>query len=1079
MFPRMPIQQLTSDTHTDIHHLLHTHTHPLRIAFFAIDHFSISLSLSLSIAIDRSSTPAGLEARGVQRPAGAAGTDDGMATTAAEAKAAGAGGSGPRRAAGSSTGSGGSSGFLASASRDQLVKHLTEAAKKLKSFERANKELTERLKQHQLREEEEAQRRAKQQQEDEERRALSRQSSAEEDEEEHARQAGLLNDKLRMEVEEKERWEALATELKANVSELESALSHQAAQLEGEQEERDALRARREEDARSRLEYEAMIRKEMEVLKEDLAKYRAQATAPSVDGGNDGGDGGTNDNDNGATEAALHELHEENTMLKKSLQEAAREVVAKQAEMAASISGMEKMYEQRVNDAESKLVGARDEVATSVRRADEAEAALSALREKFDAVIQENEASAADLRAQIENMKRVQEQTQAEISAVRDATDAAEKELELRATSDAAAAAATAEAEAAKQRADAESSIVSALRAEKDELSEILEETKRSFAENATRKEAEHETALREKTSETERLQAEVHALRSAAEVHESTVKTLEDNALEFDRKVRELTDGMTKASSELSDVRAQSQSLMSELDESRSNASKREEELAGQLKSSQEETASLRSALEARNDGEAAEARTRQDELLEEIESLKDAKLRVEDALRDTTASKDSEVSRLTTTIAELEAESERRAKEVETEKERVKAGIVELKKRLDKSERQRQRESANAKGNASAVAERDTAVAELEQSRAELKELIEARDIALKNYEDYRVRAHALLKQKDEELADANAGRGLKEEFVAMETKLNAALDDKASVSRELESVRVERDAQIFELQGSIDELQVRCRDAHNQVDVLKTTSQASVSESQRKLLVQQAESEQRIARLVEEKDAQIEGMEKEKQGILSELKTVKELCRNAEGELSSFREMANAMLEAKDRELAKLFEKHRVDLEARSARQEYREQQQARAVAASSVPLPSSASNGTTVVVDDDGMSEPGASWCGEDTVKELEMRRVETEERLVDAHRKLDSMAMDMRELKTERELLMDQNKLLKSEMRKASDLDLAYLKNIIVRLLETNEKGALLPVLGKLLKLSDEEMKRCKGGEYTLSSLFGY
>ena len=84
-----------------------------------------------------------------------------------------------------------------------------------------------------------------------------------------------------------------------------------------------------------------------------------------------------------------------------------------------------------------------------------------------------------------------------------------------------------------------------------------------------------------------------------------------------------------------------------------------------------------------------------------------------------------------------------------------------------------------------------------------------------------------------------------------------------------------------------------------------------------------------------------------------------------------------------------------------------------------------------------------------------------------------------MAMDMRELKMERELLMDQNTLLKSEMRKASDLDLAYLKNIIVRLLETNEKGALLPVLGKLLKLSDEEMKRCKGGEYTLSSLFGY
>ena len=105
-----------------------------------------------------------------------------------------------------SSSGGGGGGFLANASRDQLVKHLTEAAKKLKAFERANKQLSEQVKK---------QKDLLQRQEDAEKEtATQKDADTEEDEHSVTPQAVMLKDKLRMEVEERERWEQMAMQLK-------------------------------------------------------------------------------------------------------------------------------------------------------------------------------------------------------------------------------------------------------------------------------------------------------------------------------------------------------------------------------------------------------------------------------------------------------------------------------------------------------------------------------------------------------------------------------------------------------------------------------------------------------------------------------------------------------------------------------------------------------------------------------------------------------------------------------------------------------------------------------------------------
>ena len=104
-------------------------------------------------------------------------------------------------------GTGSSGGFLANATREQLVKHLTEAAKKLKAFEKTNKQLNEQLDKQ------------KKVQEDVALLKQKKENGRENEEEIHEEvkiQSDLLKEKLRMEVEEKENWAKMAKQLKVN-----------------------------------------------------------------------------------------------------------------------------------------------------------------------------------------------------------------------------------------------------------------------------------------------------------------------------------------------------------------------------------------------------------------------------------------------------------------------------------------------------------------------------------------------------------------------------------------------------------------------------------------------------------------------------------------------------------------------------------------------------------------------------------------------------------------------------------------------------------------------------------------------
>jgi len=89
-------------------------------------------------------------------------------------------------------------------------------------------------------------------------------------------------------------------------------------------------------------------------------------------------------------------------------------------------------------------------------------------------------------------------------------------------------------------------------------------------------------------------------------------------------------------------------------------------------------------------------------------------------------------------------------------------------------------------------------------------------------------------------------------------------------------------------------------------------------------------------------------------------------------------------------------------------------------------------------------------------------------------------KLEHMAELLNEAEVQVQRMMDQEKILKEEIRKIDrsekrkDLNIEYLKNIVLKFYESDEKEPLIPVMASVLHLSPEEIQRLKKALPTLS-----
>lgn len=316
---------------------------------------------------------------------------------------------------------------------------------------------------------------------------------------------------------------------------------------------------------------------------------------------------------------------------------------------------------------------------------------------------------------------------------------------------------------------------------------------------------------------------------------------------------------------------------------------------------------------------------------------------------------------------------------------------------------------------------------------------------------FASYKVRAHALLQRKDAELEAAKNNELLRDQEEALK-----------EAEKEISSASAERDKALQDLKNALDdhEKEISTRDlalskAEQQIKNMEKnlnsllSSHASEKDTWEKNQ-QNLEEAWRLryeALKAQNQLASSENPQKEMEGLKLHYKKLKE-------EHDAFRDLADKMIEEKDTEISRLLNDNKNLHQSLSSK-----------------TLVNSIDNQNTVPQKQD---VPNLSTsAAEHQILILARQQAQREEELAQSQRHILVLQEEIEELERENRLHSQQEAMLKEEVRnmermqKRGGVDMTYLKNVILKLLETGEVGALLPVVAMLLQFSPEEMQKCQ------------
>ncbi|KAL6871505.1 hypothetical protein ACP4OV_014334 [Aristida adscensionis] len=316
---------------------------------------------------------------------------------------------------------------------------------------------------------------------------------------------------------------------------------------------------------------------------------------------------------------------------------------------------------------------------------------------------------------------------------------------------------------------------------------------------------------------------------------------------------------------------------------------------------------------------------------------------------------------------------------------------------------------------------------------------------------YSAYKVRAHALLQKKDAELNAAKNSDMIKEHEEAIkeaEKEVTAALEERDKAIQELRIAQSRYGDEIAARDLALAEAKKKLKDVMKKLDSV-TSNFLAEKESWDKNL---ARAEENMRLKCEALKARSNGhVDDEVQNNLEELKLKYEKLKE---EHESFRDIADRMIEDKEREIARLQKKNR--------------------------DLHHSSETKATVMNNDYQTKGPvkqdtSSVELAEQQILLLARQQAQREEELAQSQRHILALQQEIEELERENRLHDQQEAMLKTELRnmersqKREGIDMTYLKNVILKLLETGEVGALLPVVATLLQFSPEELQKCQHG----------
>jgi TolA-binding protein len=175
-----------------------------------------------------------------------------------------------------------------------------------------------------------------------------------------------------------------------------------------------------------------------------------------------------------------------------------------------------------------------------------------------------------------------------------------------------------------------------------------------------------------------------------------------------------------------------------------------------------------------------------------------------------------------------------------------------------------------------------------------------------------------------------------------------------------------------------------------------------------------------------------------------LANELSALHSTHEQLKGEFETYQDLANRTIESKDREISRLL--------------------------SDNAALQKSSHVQSQAASDALEKSDARAPVAAEQQILLLARQQAKREEEVTQCRRHILALQEEISELEHENRLHCQQETMLKEELRKVEraqkreGVDMTYVKNVILKLLETGEVEALLPVIAMLLQFSPEEVR---------------
>ncbi|XP_024032822.1 protein GRIP [Morus notabilis] len=516
------------------------------------------------------------------------------------------------------------------------------------------------------------------------------------------------------------------------------------------------------------------------------------------------------------------------------------------------------------------------------------------------------------------------------------------------------------------------------------------------------------------------KLRDNIEELRHSLQPKESTIAALQQSLLEKDQMLEDLGGSLQaaeeKRQASIAEISAKHQknleSLEAQLADALSDRTKATETISS-LQMLVAEKESKIAEMDAASTGEAARLRAAVETVRGEIAHLKDEHEKERESWKAT-----SQALRTRLEMAENNC---------------VRAEIEAAKMRSQlESEVSSQTQALNAKD------------AELAAARKEINRLET-------EFSSYKVRAHALLQKKDAELAaakDSEQVKALEEALKEAEKEVSLTCAERDRALQDLQDVLANHDKELVERETALNAFKQQIKGLEAKLDSANARHQSDREAWERNLRNLEEMWQSRYDALKVQNEASSgEELEKELGDLKQQYKKLKE-------EHNSFRDLADRMIGEKDNEISRLLDDNK-NLQ-RSLESRPKADQNDNYNTGSQKP-------------DTSGLSTSAA----EQQILLLARQQAQREEELAQSQRHILALQEEIEELERENRLHSQQEAMLKEELRnmdrtqKREGVDMTYLKNVILKLLETGEVEALLPVIGMLLQFSPEEIQKCQ------------